>query len=430
MFKDILDRARKEGVAHFRFWFQPIDRFISASPDSYLSWNDESNPLKELSPSKYKYGKGYLTIDPSSKPFIDNKILWIPALYYSDNGKILDLKVPLQKSIEKMQMIPKVEIEQPFYLIDRELVRGDLAEIGRRVYHFSESITVDETRVSLFLNDLKKIVHLRGIDVEIEKIGNVQFVAKIRADESLFIVDQNIQLMEIIKKLAFQNQMAALFSEKPFQDQMSSEKKIRLTLNVGTDVIRNGLIEHESFIKAALCCFNFEARLTGVEPTIVVNGNDVVIMLSAAAHPSLILCAIIAAVTDWMQLPKNSQPVVSQSSSPFTDSKTLRAFSFLLDENELISLQEMCIAKYVTSMKRYISLMNLQFNDKILPLLMTKDLSFRATIEQEIVEIEEMLSQINDFGLEMQAKVLSELGVSKILKAKSRIDEFMNHFRI
>ncbi|HSX13002.1 MAG TPA: glutamine synthetase III [Chlamydiales bacterium] len=431
MFESIFDIANKHRISGFRFWFHPFKHFISESPDAYLSWNEQSISLKDLNQKKYEYGEGYLTIDSASPPFVYDQILWIPAIYFSSENASLDLKTPLKNTLEKISSISSIEIEQPFYLIDCELYQGDLVAIGRRAYNFTEYVTADETRVSLFLSAVNQIALEIGIDVEIKKMSALHFIATTRNKNCSLAIDQNIQIMEIIKNEARKKKIAALFSEKPFQHLPSIEKVIRLSFDVSQEVIQHAICEHANFINAALSGFNLDPRIGKITPSIRQIGEEIFIRgVSPSTHPAFAVCAILAAIGDSLQLQKIGEPTSSHSASSFLDPRTIRAFTFMLSENELFALQEMCFAKYVTNIRGGISAMLKQFNEKVLPLLMTQELSKRSVIEQKIAEIEEIEEQIKDFGYEIQRKALSELGIPKILNAQLSVEQFMNAFRI
>jgi hypothetical protein len=423
MFKDIFDVAKADGISHFRFWFQPLDRFISPNPDSYLSWNSELIHLDDLEIAEHPFENGYLKIDTNAKPFVDHQGICIPALYFSNGGDPLDLKIPLLKSLEKIQGVPEIEIEQSFYLINEEMLTGDLVEVGHRVFQFTENIAVDQTRVSLFLQDLKQ----NSIELEISR-RDPQFTIKQRKGECITSIDQNIQGMELVKKIAKKNRLGALFSEKPFGGLPNSSKTIRWSLNSPPEVIEHALKEHAKFIQASLSCFNLDPRMSGIHPKIAHQGNEIIIQgLSPNAHPALAICAIQAAVGDSSQLKNKTSPVVSEDLSPFTDPRTQRAFAYILKTSDLQRLEEMSFSKYVVSIKGIISSMVRQFEEEILPLLMTLDVSARAFIEKEIVELN---VDINHMGPEIQAKVFRELMIPKILKAKLNLEKFVNHYRI
>lgn len=428
MFEDI---SRRHSIQQFRFWYQPLDCLSSAKPDAYLSWNQQAFDLKELKGSKFQFNGGVLTVDQNSPPFIENQILWVPALIQATNGESLDLKTPLQKTAEKFQSMPTVEIEQSFYLIDAESNLGDLLDIGCCIYNFSESVGADELRISLWIHDVLEKTSSRGIEVEIKKIGNSQFVAKSKSETSVLGVDHHIQLMEILSEAGKRNKIVALFHEKPFPDQPYSEKKITWSANVSESVIQHALLEHEELIQEAIKCFNLDDQLTGLKTSIQCTQNKVEICgLSPAAHPALVICVLQAAVFDRMQLRKQSVPISSLSTSPFTDPRTQRAFGYSLSLSELLRLQELCFKKYATTLKSVIGSMVKLFDEKVLPLLLTQDLMKRSSIEQEIAGLQDLILQTESMGFEIQAKVLKELGIIKILKAKSTVEQFVDSFRI
>ena len=94
--------------------------------------------------------RGYTAWDPTSYAFIKDKSLYIPGVFYSYGGQVLDKKTPLLRSMQAIskqaqrilklfghngdaKVITTVGAEQEYFLIDREIFkkRPDLVYCGR-----------------------------------------------------------------------------------------------------------------------------------------------------------------------------------------------------------------------------------------------------------------------------------------------------------
>ena len=117
--------AISKGASHFCHWFHPLTGTPAEKHDAFLDlegeWSDKS-PIDRFSggillqsepdASSFPSGglrttfeaRGYTTWDPSSPCFIleeeGSSTLCIPSLFYSYHGTVMDLKMPLLRSLK------------------------------------------------------------------------------------------------------------------------------------------------------------------------------------------------------------------------------------------------------------------------------------------------------------------------------------------
>ena len=134
--------------------------------------------------------RGYTAWDPTSYAFVKDKTLYIPTVFCSYSGQVLDKKTPLLRSMSRLDqqslrilrlfgnteakhVIPQVGPEQEYFLIDKSMYqkREDLKLCGRTLFgarppkgqelddHYYGAI---RPRVARFMEDL---------DLELWKLG-------------------------------------------------------------------------------------------------------------------------------------------------------------------------------------------------------------------------------------------------------------------
>ncbi len=256
--------ALENGVTHFTHWFQPMTSVTAEKHDSFVEESENGELLLRFSgkslikgepdASSFPSGglratfeaRGYTYWDFTSPAFIRDNVLCIPTIFVSYNGDALDRKGPLLKSIEALSKAstrlvnifgdkdvkfcnPSVGLEQEYFLIDRELYkkRLDLVLCKRTLFganapknqelddHYFGSIP---SRVAEFMKEVNLELWKLGIYAKSEhnEVAPGQFeLAPLFANCNI-AVDQNLIIMDVLRKTAEKHNFACLLHEKPF----------------------------------------------------------------------------------------------------------------------------------------------------------------------------------------------------------------------
>ncbi len=257
------DWAVENGATHFSHWFQPLSGVTAEKHDAFLTPIGGGKAIMDFSGKELIRGepdassfpsgglratfeaRGYTAWDPASYAFIKDGSLYIPTAFCSYTGEALDNKTPLLRSMDALnaegvrlfsligepveRLTPTVGAEQEYFLLDEKdyKARRDLYYCGRTLFgapavkgqelddHY---FGVLPTKVSMFMREL---------DLELWRLG---IPAKTKHNEAApaqhelapiyttvnIAVDQNLLMMECMKKLAPKYGMTCLLSEKPF----------------------------------------------------------------------------------------------------------------------------------------------------------------------------------------------------------------------
>ena len=274
--------AMELGATHYTHWFQPLTDGTAQKHESFISYANGSDEkvIEEFSgklltqqepdASSFPSGgirstfeaRGYTAWDPSSPAFVMDDTLCIPTIFISYTGESLDLKAPLLKALNAIDIaatavcnyfdpnVKKVNTylgwEQEYFLIDEGLfaTRPDLVLTGRTLLGHESAKTQQledhyfgaiPSRVSSFMKDLEFEGYKYGIPLKIrhnESAPNQFELAPIYGEANLSI-DQNLLLMSIMKKIARRHSFRVLLHEKPFAGINGSGKHCNWSL--GTD---------------------------------------------------------------------------------------------------------------------------------------------------------------------------------------------------
>ena len=288
--------AMEKGCTHFTHWFQPLTGSTAEKHDSFIEPGDFNQPISRFSgkslikgegdASSFPTGglratfeaRGYTYWDCTSPAFIRNNVLCIPTIFVSYNGETLDKKAPLLKSVEAIskqatrivnlfkdkdikQVKPMVGLEQEYFLIDKKqyLQRKDLMHTQRTLFgsmppksmdirgHYFGSIP---TRVQAFMSDVDEELWALGIYAKTEhnEVAPCQFeIAPLFTDVNIAI-DQNLIIMDVLKKQAERHGLVCLLHEKPFQGVNGSGKHNNWSLvtDDGQNLLEPGDKPHEN----------------------------------------------------------------------------------------------------------------------------------------------------------------------------------------
>jgi len=272
------------GATHYTHWFQPLTGGTAEKHDAFLEYADDGTIVESFSgkalaqqepdASSFPSGglrntfeaRGYTAWDPSSPAFVIGDTLSIPTIFISYTGEALDHKTPLLRALNAVDKaatqvcqyfdknVTKVQAnlgwEQEFFLVDEALyyARPDLALTDRTLMghasakdqqlddHYFGSIP---ERVSAFMKELEFEAYKLGIPVKTrhnEVAPNQYEVAPIHSECNL-AVDQNLLIMELMKRISRHHHFRVLFHEKPFKDINGSGKHNNWSLSTDTGVV-------------------------------------------------------------------------------------------------------------------------------------------------------------------------------------------------
>ena len=279
------DWAVEKGATHYTHWFQPLTSETAEKHDSFISPIGGDKVVMEFSGKELIKGesdassfpsgglretcnaRGYTAWDPSSYAFIKDKTLYIPTVFCSYTGDALDTKTPLLRSMDAVsdqalrilalfgdntatRVSTSVGAEQEYFLINKEYYdkRDDLLYTGRTLFgtpapksqqledHYYGPL---KTKVSNFMHELDEELWKLGITSKTkhnEVAPSQHELAPIFTTTNV-AVDQNLVVMEMIKKVAERHGLVALLHEKPYAGINGSGK--HNNWSIGTDTGKN-----------------------------------------------------------------------------------------------------------------------------------------------------------------------------------------------
>ncbi len=256
--------AVEKGATHYTHWFQPMtgitaekhDSFITPAADGRIIMDFSGKELIKGEPDASSFpsgglratfeARGYTAWDPTSPAFVKDGSLYIPTVFCSYNGEILDKKTPLLRSMDALskqavrvlqlfgntsatRVTTVVGAEQEYFLIDKKLYdkRKDLIFTGRTLFG-AKAPKGQELEDHYFGNIKERVsLYMKNLDEELWKLG---IFAKTKHNEAapaqhelapIFTTsnvasDQNQLTMELMKKIALKHDLVCLLHEKPF----------------------------------------------------------------------------------------------------------------------------------------------------------------------------------------------------------------------
>lgn len=266
------------GATHFCHWFQPMTGLTAEKHESFVQMDSEGQPIVRLSGKSLLKGetdgssfpngglrtafeaRGHTYLDITSYAFVRGHVLFIPCVFVSYTGAKLDHKLPLLAALEKMnanasKVLRKlgyqnfksvkamIGLEQEYFLVDKEqaLKRPDIVFTGKTL--MGESMPKDQgmndhyfgaltERVSSFMKEVNQKCWEVGIYASTEHNevapGQYEFVS-IFTNVNL-AVDQNMVVMDILKRIALRHDLICLLNEKPFDGVNGSGKHNNFSL--------------------------------------------------------------------------------------------------------------------------------------------------------------------------------------------------------
>ena len=298
--KKLVKWAFGRGATQYALWFQPLNGIAAEKHESFFS-------LDKNSAMTIKFGAKQLTVgegDASSFPnggmrqtfeargltkwdgmsycFVKDGCLYVPSTFISPSGDTLDKKTPLIASSAALseqagrvlallgqkteRVFSVVGAEQEYFLINSELYakRPDLAATGRTLFGSAEATPADHYYCALKDNVSD---YMRDVDRQLTKLG---IVAKTQHNEvapcqhelaPCYIevtraADQNLLIMDVLKRTAAKYGLTCLLHEKPFAGVNGSGKHNNWSLSTesGKNLLEKGNTPQENALFLLLLC--------------------------------------------------------------------------------------------------------------------------------------------------------------------------------
>ena len=279
------DWAVEKGATHYTHWFQPLTSVTAEKHDSFISpiggdkvvmdFSGKELIKGESDASSFPSGglretcnaRGYTAWDPSSYAFIKDNTLYIPTVFCSYTGDALDTKTPLLRSMDAIseqalrilalfgdtqtsRVVTSVGAEQEYFLVNKEYFeqREDLLYAGRTLFGTAapKSQQLEDhyygplkTKISAFMQELDTELWKLGITSKTkhnEVAPSQHELAPIYVTTNV-AVDQNLIIMDMMRKVAERHGLVALLHEKPYEGINGSGKHNNWSL--GTDTGKN-----------------------------------------------------------------------------------------------------------------------------------------------------------------------------------------------
>ncbi|WP_297955465.1 glutamine synthetase III [uncultured Ruminococcus sp.] len=268
----IKEWAIEKGATHYTHWFQPMtgstaekhDCFINPAPNGLAIMEFSGKALVKGEPDASSFpsgglrrtstARGYTAWDPTSYCFVKEGSLYIPTVFVSYTGEVLDKKTPLLRSMQALsktavrflklfgndrvtRVTSTVGAEQEYFLIDKKMYdqREDLILTGRTLFGAKPPKGQDlddqyfanlRPRIAAYMADLDEELWKLGIysKTKHNEVAPAQHEMAPIFTTSNLGTDQNELAMEVMEKVALRHGLVCLLHEKPFEGVNGSGK--------------------------------------------------------------------------------------------------------------------------------------------------------------------------------------------------------------
>ncbi|MBQ2776578.1 MAG: glutamine synthetase III [Peptococcaceae bacterium] len=278
----MMEWAMEKGATHFSHWFQPMTGITAEKHDSFITPVNDGNIIMHLSGKELIKGeadassfpsgglratfeaRGYTAWDPTSYAFVKDHTLYIPTVFCSYSGEVLDKKTPLLRSVELvnkaavrlLHILGKTDVthvtttvgpEQEYFLVDRAISykRKDILFAGRTLFgakppkgqeledHYYGAI---KPRITAFMNDLNEELWKLGVLAKTEhnEVAPAQHELAPIFTTTNIAADHNQLTMEVLKDVARKHDLSCLLHEKPFAGVNGSGKHNNWSMSTNT----------------------------------------------------------------------------------------------------------------------------------------------------------------------------------------------------
>ena len=336
--------AVEKGATHYTHWFMPMtgttaekhDSFLEVSADGevIMDFSGRALTLGEPDASSFPSGglretakaRGYTAWDCTSPAFVKERTLYIPTAFFSYGGETLDKKAPLLRSVEALsgasmrivrafgnhtarRVVPTLGPEQEYFLIDREMYerRPDLMMTGRTLFGAPSPKTQELDDHYFGILKPRVIAFMHELDVELWKLGvsaKTKHNEVAPAQHELAVIfnrtseaaDNNMLVMETLRKVAERHGLVALLHEKPYAGASGSGKHVNWSIatDEGENLLEPGDDPHENprflvFLGAILAAADRYAEALRVSVATAANDHR----LGASEAPPAIMSVFI-----------------------------------------------------------------------------------------------------------------------------------------
>ena len=278
--------AVANGATHYTHWFQPLPGTTAEKHDAFLSPLADGDVIMELRGKELTRGepdassfpsggiratfeaRGYTMWDVTSPAFLsdngETRTLCIPTAFCSYTGEALDEKTPLLRSMEAVShqavrmlhllgdkevnhVTASVGAEQEYFIVDEATWkrRKDLIFANRTL--FGAMPPKGQEMEDHYFGSIKERIadFMREVDLELWRLG---IPAKTEHNEAApaqhelapihttanVAVDQNMIMMNVMKKVAKHHGLVCILHEKPFAGVNGSGKHDNWSLQTDT----------------------------------------------------------------------------------------------------------------------------------------------------------------------------------------------------
>ena len=311
--KSVRGWAQSKGCIGFSHWFSPMRGPVHGEKlETFVGVDFETDALvvdltgrdlfqTETDGSSFPNGglrktheaAAYIGWDTGSPPFVYRQTLYIPSAFVSWNGEALDQKTPLlradlavnEQSVRLLHHLGDTDVrevvcnvgwEQEFFLVDRAayLARPDLVATGRTLLGATPLRGQEQStnyfaklspRVNRYIAEARERMWELGISIHCthNEVAPAQHEISPIFNLANLAADTNVLAMDVLRDLAFDHGLVALFHEKPFAGINGNGKHNNWGLNTdnGNNLFVPGETEHENrrfvaFVAALLRAVN------------------------------------------------------------------------------------------------------------------------------------------------------------------------------
>ncbi len=323
----MMDWALEQGATHFTHWFQPMTGITAEKHDSFISPTEEGKVIMEFSGKELIKGepdassfpsgglratfeaRGYTAWDPTSYAFVKDTTLYIPSVFCSYSGQVLDKKTPLLRSMDVLstqairilrlfgkdqvkKVTTTIGAEQEYFLIERDMYkkRKDLILTGRTLFgakppkgqemedHYFGRI---RGRVASYMANLDKELWKLGISSKTRhnEVAPCQHEMTPVFTNTNIACDNNQIIMELMRRVAHRHDLACLLHEKPFAGLNGSGKhnNFSMSTDTGENLLTPGPnpAQNKQFLIFLCACIEAAYRYSELlRITVAYAGND------------------------------------------------------------------------------------------------------------------------------------------------------------
>ena len=304
--KAMRDWAIEKGATHYAHVFYPLTGLTAEKHDSFLEPDGHGGALAEFSAQQLIQGesdassfpsggiramfeaRGYTAWDVTSPAYIlenpNGTTLCIPTVFCSWTGEALDMKTPLLRSMQalnvqaqrllrlfgrkvKERIVPMVGCEQEYFLVDRNFffARPDLISAGRTLFGAKppkgqemedQYFGAIPERVLAFMLEVERELYKLGVPIKTRhnEVAPGQYELAPVYENANVAADHQYLTMTVLQRVARRYGMTCLLHEKPFAGINGSGKHLNWSLGTRDfNLLEPGDTPHQNMQFLAVC---------------------------------------------------------------------------------------------------------------------------------------------------------------------------------